>query len=151
MCSTAGIKSTADIEFDEAQKKPPVSQNYLIDWLICFGISVLPIILLGIFVDAKESIWDAILSNGDMLFVCVSLASSALFEISCHKGKKWQILRGFLLIDIIASCFLYIMVEFSIKKNIALNHPIRYATIGAMVFTLVVGVISFILSSKERD
>lgn len=151
MGSTADINSTADIEFDKAKKKPPASKSRLIDWLFCFGISVLPIILLGIFVNADSSSWDAIWSNGDMLFVCVSLASAALFEIYCHKGDKWRILRGFLLFDIIASCFLYIMVEFSNEKNIVLEHPIKYVTMGAIIFTLAVGLVSFILSSKEND
>jgi len=144
--------SAYDIDFGKTSRaEVKTTWNALIDWCLCFVISVSPIVLIAFFVANTTTPWEYIWNSSDLLFVCVSLALSALFEANLHRGEKWELLRGLLLADIVVACFVYIMAEYSTIVNSPMKISTKHVTIFMVSYTLAVGVTSFILSRKENN
>ena len=143
--------STWQLSFSpkKKRKRKKNESGGLTDWIVGFLISFLPICILGVLFETEDCLFDAVFDNCDILFICVSLGVSALFELSKSPREGSNSKRGLLMIDIIAAAMVYMLAEVCERSGKPLRIETSCLAVFFLITTFIMGISIFCGKEKK--
>ena len=139
--------SAMDVSFDtgNSRHERPENRRALFIWVMGAAISLAPLFVIS-FVNSLNddagfslgTVFSSVFSNKEVLFICVTLLSSAMFEVTSQRKNRY-IVFSLLLLSLICFALLYVLIS-----EVTVVNAIIWTIVISLGITLILGTIVFI-------
>lgn len=136
-----------DVSFDSGNNRheKPENRQALFIWIMGAAISLTPLFVISLINSLNNkagfsfgTVFSSVFSNKEVLFICVTLLSSAMFEVTSQKKNRY-IVFSLLLLSLICFALLYVSIS-----DVTPVNAIIWTIVISFGITLILGTIVFI-------